>query len=134
MTAAEVLERAHTAGLRIEVDGKDLLLEASTAPPPTVLDELRRHKPEIIVLLQAERDGWTAADWWAFYDERAGIPHFEGGPARAQVDVRAFACCVGEWLLCSPVRSAPGRCLGCGGGERPNDPLLPFGTVARDPA
>ena len=27
----------------------------------------------------------------------------------------------------NPVRSAPGRCLGCGAAEHPHDPLLPFG-------
>ena len=29
--------------------------------------------------------------------------------------------------------SLPGRCLGCGGGEQPDDPLLPFGTETQRP-
>ena len=33
-----------------------------------------------------------------------------------------------EWLNRNPAVSAFGRCLECGRGERPGDPLLPFGT------
>jgi hypothetical protein len=38
-----------------------------------------------------------------------------------------FACRVAEWLNRNPVRSAPGRCLGCGSGDHGHDPLLPLG-------
>jgi hypothetical protein len=32
------------------------------------------------------------------------------------------------WLDRNPMRSAPDRCLHCGGAEHAHDPLLPFGT------
>lgn len=48
--------------------------------------------------------------------------------AQGQAEARAFACCVAEWLNRNPVRSSPGRCLGCGEAEHSHDPLLPFGT------
>ena len=100
-----------------------------TAPPPAaVLDLLSRHKAGIVALLRTGSDGWSAEDWRAFFDERAGIAEFDGGLPRAQAEARAFACCVAEWLNRNPVRSPPGRCLGCGGGEHAHDPLLPFGT------
>jgi hypothetical protein len=58
---------------------------------------------------------------------RAGIGEFDGGLPRAESEARAFACCVAEWLNRNPVRSPPGRCLGCGNGDHAHDPLLPFG-------
>ena len=69
-------------------------------------------------------------DWRAFFEERAGIAEFEGGLARPQAEVRAFAYCVAEWLHRNPVRSEPGQCLSCGAGESTRDPLLPFGAEA----
>jgi hypothetical protein len=48
--------------------------------------------------------------------------------AEIDAEARAFACCVVEWLNRNPVRSPPGRCLGCGQAEHSHDPLLPFGT------
>ena len=53
---------------------------------------------------------------------------------RDQAEARAFACCVAEWLNRNPVRSPPGRCLGCGEAEHGQDPLLPFGTEPTGPA
>ncbi len=70
---------------------------------------------------------WDAEDWRAFFDERAGIAEYDGGLPRADAEVRAFACCVGEWLNRNPARSSPGCCLGCGDGDHGHDPLLPFG-------
>lgn len=45
-----------------------------------------------------------------------------------QAEARAFVCCVAEWLNRNPVRSSPGRCVGCGEAEHAHDPLLAFGT------
>ena len=50
------------------------------------------------------------------------------GCRATEAEARAFACCVAEWLNRNPVRSPPGRCLGCGGSEHAHDTLLPFGT------
>ena len=71
---------------------------------------------------------WDADDYRAFYHERAGIAHFDGGLSRPEAEALAFACCVAEWLSRNPVRSSPGRCLACGGREHPNGRLLPFGA------
>nr|WP_132807785.1 hypothetical protein [Tepidamorphus gemmatus] len=114
--------------LRLGIDGDALMLEAATAPPPRVLDLLGRHKAGVIALLRPANDGWSGEDWLAFFDERAGIAEFDGGLSREQAEVRAFDCCVVEWLNRNPVRSPSGRCVGCGGSEHANDKLLPFGT------
>ena len=116
MSAAEALKAARAAGIRLGIDGDVLTLEAATAPPAAVLDLLTRHKAGIVALLRPASDGWSADRWPVFFEERAG-----GSTARLQR-------CVAEWLNRNPVRSPPGRCLGCGAPERAHDPLLPFGT------
>jgi hypothetical protein len=128
VSAAEALKAARAAGLRVNLDGDDLLLEAPAPPPTEILDLLSRHKPAIVMLLRPAPDGWSAWDWQAFYDERSGIAELDGGLPRREAEARAFACCVVEWLNRNPAGSSPGRCLGCGQAEHSHDPLLPFGT------
>jgi hypothetical protein len=112
----------------VVVDGDNLALEAPTQPPQAVLELLSQHKADILKLLRPANGGWLAEDWQVYFDERAGIAEFDGGLARAEAEARAFTCCVVEWLNRNPTPCVPGRCLACGGGERPCDPLLPFGT------
>jgi hypothetical protein len=122
MSAAEALKAARDAGIELQLDGDDLVLEASAPPPAAVLDLLSRHKPGILVLLRAGRDGLSAEDWQGFFDERAGIAEFDGGLPRIHAEARAFACCVAEWRNRNSVRSPPGRCLACGDGDHAHDP------------
>jgi hypothetical protein len=126
MSAAEVLKAARAAGIELGLDGDDLLLAAAAPPPAVLLDLLSRDKAGIVALLRPGRDGWSAEDWQVFFDERAGVAEFKSGLPRPQAEARAFACCIVEWLNRNPVRSPPGRCLGCGGDERSHDPLLPY--------
>ena len=114
MSAAEVLKQARKAGIRIGIDGNDLVLYGSGERPIQVLDLLRQHKAEILMLLRRGRDGWSGEDWREFFEERAGIAEFDGGLARDEAEARAFSCCVGEWLHRNPTRSASGRCIHCG--------------------
>lgn len=130
MSAAEALRAARTFGLSLIVDGEDLVLEAAAPPPSEVLDLLSRQKADLIAILRPEGDSWSAEDWLAFYDERAGIAEFDGGLTHSEAEARAFTCCVAEWLNRHPVRSPPDHCLGCGGTERLGDPLSHFGTDA----
>jgi hypothetical protein len=128
MSAAHALKSARAVGIRVRIDGDDLELEASAPPPPGMLDLLALHKADLLTLLRPANDGWSPEDWQVFFDERAGIAEFDGGLSRAEAERRAFACCVTEWLNRNPAPSAPGRCVACGDGEQPGDPLLPFGT------
>jgi hypothetical protein len=120
LSAAPALKAARAAGVSVRVDGDDLEWEAETEapPPPAVLDLLLHHKAEILRLLWPADDGWSAEDWQIFFDERAAVAEFDGGLPRAAAETRAFACCVTEWLNHNPTPSVPGRCLGCGNGER----------------
>ncbi len=104
MSAAEALKAARAAGIRVGIDGDDLMLAASAPPPPAVLDLLSRHKAGIVTLLRPAEDGWSAEDWHVFFDERAGIAEFDGKLPRGQAEARAFACCAEEWLNRNPVR------------------------------
>lgn len=128
MSAVDALKAARAAGVELAIDGDDLVLKAASAPPAALLDALSPHKAQIVALLRPAEDGWSAEDWQVFFDERAGIIEFDGGLPRAQTEAQAFACCVVEWLNRNPMRSPPGRCLGCGNANHACDPLLPFGT------
>ncbi len=128
MTVVEALRAARAAGVGIDLHGDDLVLEASSPPSNVILDALSRNKAGIVALLRPGDDGWNAGDWRVFFDERAGIAEFDGGLPRPEAEVRAFACCVAEWMNRHPLTSSPDRCLACDGGDSANDPLLPFGT------
>jgi hypothetical protein len=101
MSATEAIRAARTAGVRLTPDGEDLLLDAPSPPSTAVIDQLSRHKAEVLKLLQPAGNGWSAADWHAFFDERAGIAEFDGGLSRLEADDHAFACSVNEWKTTS---------------------------------
>jgi hypothetical protein len=109
-------------------DGEGLLLEANAEPPQAVLDVLARNKPAILALLRSGQHGWTAEDWRARFDERAGFLEHDGGLLRLEAEVQAFDCCVVEWLNQHPAPSAPGRCAWCDRPESPGAVVVPFGT------
>jgi hypothetical protein len=127
MSADAALKAARDAGIRIGIDGDDLVLEASAKPSPAVLELLSQNKAGIRARLRAAEHGWGTEDWQAFFDERASIAEFDAGLPRPQAEARAFDCCIAEWMNQNPVHSMADRCIGCGGGDRPGDPLLPFG-------
>ena len=61
MNAAEVIEEAAAAGIRIAIEGDSLSLEATAQPPKAIIDLIAQHKPEIIDLLRSDRDGLSEA-------------------------------------------------------------------------
>src|SRR5262245_60969432 len=130
MSAPEALKAARAAGIHLGIEGDDLVLEAPAAPPPAVLDLLSRHKAGVVALLHPANDGWSAEDWLAFFEERANIAELDCGLPHGEAEARALDFCVARWLNRNPVRSSPGCCLGCGGGDQAHDTLLPFGTDA----
>ena len=103
---------AHAAGVDLSVDEDDLVLDAPSEPPSAVLDMLRQHKAGVVELLRrglrVRYCRWSAEDWRAFFDERAGIAEFDGGLSRAEAEASAFAHCVAEWLNRNPSALHPG--------------------------
>jgi len=128
MSAAEALRAAHAAGVTVMFDGEGLLLEANAEPPQAVLDQLARHKLSILALLRSSQDGWTAEDWQARFDERAGFLEHDDRLSATEAEVQAFECCIVEWLNRNPSFSPAGRCAWCGKAEMPSAVVLPFGT------
>jgi hypothetical protein len=128
MTAAEALQIARAAAIRVTIDGDDLVLDASAQPASFVLDLLSGHKAGIVALLRSTDDGWSAEEWQVFFDERAGIAEFDGGLSRAQAETCAFACCAVEWLNRNPAHLPPRRCVGGGCGDHADSPLLSNGA------
>lgn len=88
--ALEVAEVARAAGISVEIDGDDLVLEASAPPQPALLDLMSHHKASIMALLRLADDGWSAEDWQVFFDERAGIAEFDGGLATAAAETASW--------------------------------------------
>ena len=114
MSAVEALRMAEENGVRLDVAGADLILDAEREPASQVLEAIRRHKADIVALLTAADGDWTAKDWRTFFDERAGIAEFDSGQTRADAEAYAFECCVTEWMTRNPAPSAPGCCAWCG--------------------
>ncbi len=52
MSAAQILRMARAAGVSVTLDGGNLKLAASAAPPESVVEELSRNKAEIVELLR----------------------------------------------------------------------------------
>ena len=127
MSAGQALRAARAAGIHLEVEGDDLLLEAPAPPPTAVLDALSRHKAEIVRILHPAKDGWSAEDWRLYFEERAAIAEFDGGLPRKNAEAQAFECCVVKWLDLNPTPSARGHCAWCGQSES-HAPVVAFGT------
>jgi hypothetical protein len=53
MSAAEALKAARAAGIRVGIDGDDLVMEAPTRPPDAVLAAIKHNKLEIVALFRA---------------------------------------------------------------------------------
>jgi hypothetical protein len=102
MSVAETIRMAEASGIRLGVEGADLILDADLEPPVDVVNAICRHKAEIIELLALSGDRWTADDWQALYDERAAIAEYERGASREVAEATAFEVCVVRWLDSHP--------------------------------
>ena len=128
MSPTEVIERAAEGGVLIALSPSGRI---SAKGVQSAIDRwfraLQQSKADIVKLLRPGADGWAVEDWLGLFDERAGIAEFDGGLSRTQAEVRAFACCIAEWLNRNPAYSPAGTCFGCGSHEASNHPLLAFG-------
>jgi hypothetical protein len=107
MSAADAVKIARAGGVEVALDGDDLSLKAASEPPAAILDELRRHKTEIIAMLRPGRDRWSAEDWRSYFEERAAVAEFDGGLLRTDAEDQKFECCIVELA-----ESKPGTLIG----------------------
>jgi hypothetical protein len=49
----QAIKAAHTAGIELSVAGNKLVVDAASEPPPSVIENLRRYKLEIVQLLRS---------------------------------------------------------------------------------
>ena len=129
MSAAETLAAAQAAGVRLGLEGADLLIESDRVPPPELLDALRRDKLEILALLRTRdnvealppatttkspnQHGLTLAE----LEEAAGEdwPEVRDDPAVFQALAHAVVTHrQRERGKCPPGWTAHCKCAGCG--------------------
>lgn len=104
MTAAALVRSVVAAGIKIRLDGDNLVLSGPARPDAQIVEELRSAKSGVLQYLRGLAI-WTEDDWTALYDERAGIVEFDGGLPR----VEAEAAALGEVVLIRAlVRSGDG--------------------------
>jgi hypothetical protein len=72
VSAAEAIQAAHDAGLRLGLDGNDIVLEAPSPPPRAVLDLLARNKASIMRLLRRAKDDRSILHSETLYGETFG--------------------------------------------------------------
>jgi hypothetical protein len=94
MSAIDALKAARAFGIIVQGDGDHLMLAAAAAPPAAILDDLKRHKLEIVAILRSADCGPSAEDWLALFDERAGALEFDGGQPRELAELQAIGSCV----------------------------------------
>ena len=73
------------------------------------------------------RDSWSAADWQAYFEERAAIREYDGGLVE-DLKPNASPSRTRSLVGFPPIRlpaSSDERCLHCGVGHRSDDELLP---------
>ena len=130
LTVVSVIERARAAGVSLRVEDRTLRLAAAAAPEPGLLALLEAHAPEIVAWLRPAADGWAAADWRRFFEERVAVGEY-AGLARPEAEACAYQACVYDWLHANPVTTSPdaGRCSWCFGAERAHDQFVALGIV-----
>jgi hypothetical protein len=94
MSAINALNVARALGMIVRAESDDLMLEAAAAPPAALVDDLKRHKSEIVTILRSADRGPSVEDWLVLFDERAGALEFDGGQPRELAELQAIGSCV----------------------------------------
>jgi hypothetical protein len=127
MTAAtQALAQLARIGGTVRRQGDRLIVRAGPVPVPgELVERLRAAKPEIMAALAKaptppqqtppapERAGWDAADWRAFYDERAAIREHDGKRPRVEAERLAWGETLVEWHKANASPPPAWQCAGC---------------------
>ena len=128
--APDIVAQVHAAGGRIMMVADRLKVRAPLPLPNELVAQVRRHKVDIMTLLQDRKTAWTPEGWRTFYGERAAVAEHDGGRPPAEAEARAYKCCIVAWLNHNPPpENGAERCVQC------NKPMtgteaLPFLTGA----
>jgi hypothetical protein len=63
------------------------------------VDDLKRHKSEIVTILRSADRRPSVEDWLALFDERAGALEFDGRQRRELAELQAIGSCVLDPLM-----------------------------------
>jgi hypothetical protein len=145
MEALHLLEQLQRMGIGLTAVGGRIRAAPKAALTDQVRGLIRANKPALLAVLRADggvtrgpggRRGtshspadpvvWSAEDWQALFDERAGIAEFDGGFPRADAERHAFEYCVIEWVNRAPELFDPNRCAWCRRGGRADHAVLPL--------
>lgn len=147
VSAADVLSTAQAAGIRIHLDGEDLVLQAPAPPPPALLDVLSAYKAEIVAVLRAKlpskpadqaddlmcaRDAYQSPAiteprrWRDRYMERSAHHESGGSRPRAEAERLAWAEMQNRWHMERGECLPRDICVGC---RRPIGPAAALDLV-----
>ena len=123
MKAARILRAAQAAGVHIEVDRGDLVLEADSPPPDEIVEAVFSAKAAIIALLGAQNGPRFDKSRVAVFPD-TGLtviqPNFHAADP--------YETAVNIWLNNNPASSPPDRCAWCFRPEHPDHAVVPFGS------
>ena len=132
MSPTEVIERAAEGGVLVALSPSGRIsAKGVQSAIDRWLPAIRQNKDAIIRLLRPGGDGWSAGEWQAFFDERAGITEFDGGLSRARAEGRALEWCLAEWLIRNPAYSSPNGCSAVVAASIPTIVCCLLGSEAR---
>jgi hypothetical protein len=130
MKVARILHAAHAAGVHIEVDKGDLVLEADSRPPDEIVDAVFSAKAAIIALLETQNVIPMNEDCGSLLPESGSIQSSENRPLPETLDDHAYQRAINTWLNGNPVVSEPDRCAWCFRLERHDHAIVPSGVSA----
>ncbi len=84
MNALNLIQEVTQAGVTMTLEGGDLVLSGARPLPDDLVEQLRRHKPEVVATLNRPIDPEAL-------EERAAIMEFDGGLSREEVEAMAHA-------------------------------------------
>ncbi len=85
MNALNLIQEVTRAGATMTLEGGDLVLSGARPLPDDLVEQLRRHKPEVVATLKNEPVDPEA------YEERAAIMEYDGGLSREEAEAFAHA-------------------------------------------
>ncbi len=92
-----------------------LKVRAPLPLPNELVAQVRRHKADIMTLLQDRKTAWTPEGWHTFYEERAAVAEHDTGLPPAEAEARAFEWSIVEWMRQHPpLPNNPELCAHCG--------------------
>ena len=126
-----VLRAARGVGVRFNLDEDSLVLEANSAPPPTIIDKLNLHKSEIIASFKPTPAVLTDEDWPVYFHKRLLVAEVIQEMSTEEAQTEAFKWCVIAWLNQHVETFGSNQCAWCKQPDQPTHIVVPIGIHLR---